>query len=174
MKNLKLLLLTFLTLVLVNCKKGKDDPFISLRSRDHRIVGNWKLLSGTVSYMHGLRKQDITYSEDEEVISGDAIFNSNMTIPHTFSINIKKDGSTEYAFLNSNSRDHWHWNNTVKNKAGLYLALDNFIIGPCDFNFTIDRLTNQELNLSYSSVSTVTVNNVTTFGTEVQLQFKKQ
>tara|TARA_B100000674_G_scaffold69177_1_gene47788 strand:- start:15759 stop:16316 length:558 start_codon:yes stop_codon:yes gene_type:complete len=32
-----------LTLILASCKKGKEDPFISLRSRNKRITGKWNI-----------------------------------------------------------------------------------------------------------------------------------
>src|SRR3989339_256280 len=30
-------------MVLTNCKKGENDPFLSFRSRDKRLVGNWTI-----------------------------------------------------------------------------------------------------------------------------------
>lgn len=43
-----LLLITFITAFLSGClKKGEDDPAISLRSRKARVVGKWKIKSGT-------------------------------------------------------------------------------------------------------------------------------
>ncbi len=126
MKIVKFLLLTISMLLLFNCKKGKDDPFISLRSRDHRIVGPWKLVKGKVTYMHDFRKQINTYTETDEIISGDIIYNPNTTVPCTFSIIINKDGSIEYTNINTNTKDVWHWNNGVKNKSNIYLAMNKF------------------------------------------------
>jgi len=37
------------TVILNGCKKGEDDPFISLHSRKGRVAGDWKLSSGTVT-----------------------------------------------------------------------------------------------------------------------------
>lgn len=34
---------------LTNCKKGPDDPAVSLRSRKARVTGNWRLEGGNVS-----------------------------------------------------------------------------------------------------------------------------
>lgn len=172
MKRMKLLLLTSVMLFLVSCKKGKDDPFISLHSRDHRIVGTWKLTHGTITYLQYLSKQTITYSGTDEIISGDTIYNTNMTVPSTFSISINKDGSIEYDYLNSATKDKWVWTNGVKKKSGICLPM-NFIRN-CDFNFSIDRLTNKEMKLSYNTVETVTVNTVRTYGTIIELEFKKQ
>ena len=45
MKNLKIALFVVLaaTFILPSCKKGENDPFISLKSRDARITAKWKL-----------------------------------------------------------------------------------------------------------------------------------
>lgn len=32
-----------------SCKKGENDPFLSLRSRKARVTGEWKLTKGTVT-----------------------------------------------------------------------------------------------------------------------------
>ena len=32
---------------ITSCKKGEEDPFLSLKSRKARLVGEWKLVSGT-------------------------------------------------------------------------------------------------------------------------------
>lgn len=37
-------------LMLTSCKKGEEDPALSLRSRYARVVGDWKLHSGNVAY----------------------------------------------------------------------------------------------------------------------------
>lgn len=37
------LILTGSTLSFNSCKKGKDDPFLSFRSRNSRLIGKWKL-----------------------------------------------------------------------------------------------------------------------------------
>jgi len=36
------------TVTITSCKKGENDPFISLKSRTARLSGEWKLTSGTV------------------------------------------------------------------------------------------------------------------------------
>jgi hypothetical protein len=44
--------LTVIALVssLTGCKKGDNDPFLSLRSRTARVTGEWKLKEGVVTY----------------------------------------------------------------------------------------------------------------------------
>jgi hypothetical protein len=36
------------TISITSCKKGENDPFLSLKSRTSRLTGEWKLTSGTV------------------------------------------------------------------------------------------------------------------------------
>lgn len=49
LKNIFIIATAFFTLAttFVGCKKGDGDPFISLYSRKARVVGKWKLSSGT-------------------------------------------------------------------------------------------------------------------------------
>ena len=48
--------------VITSCKKGEEDPFLSLKSRKARLVGEWKLVSGTeVTNSNGIVEQ-IIYS----------------------------------------------------------------------------------------------------------------
>lgn len=44
--GLAMLLFVF---VLESCKKGEDDPFLSLRSRKSRVAGEWKLKKGLLT-----------------------------------------------------------------------------------------------------------------------------
>lgn len=41
------LLSIVLSLTYTSCRKGEEDPFLSLRSRDKRIIGTWTLISGS-------------------------------------------------------------------------------------------------------------------------------
>src|SRR6476661_1699887 len=47
MKKIVLFLLAVLTLT--TCKKGEDDPFMSLKSRKARLAGEWSLESGKLT-----------------------------------------------------------------------------------------------------------------------------
>jgi hypothetical protein len=52
MKKLKIALITLLLAVLIlpSCKKGENDPFLSLHSRKARVVGEWTLKTGSITY----------------------------------------------------------------------------------------------------------------------------
>lgn len=78
MKNLRKLLVAGLTLALVapvtqSCKKGEDDPFLSLRSRTGRLAGEWKLVALSGNY-----SDDYTY-QDPSSASGDLIKSTDET-----------------------------------------------------------------------------------------------
>lgn len=49
------------TTVVSSCKRGKDDPFLSLRSRKGRMEGEWKVVSMTVNGTNAMG-QGISYS----------------------------------------------------------------------------------------------------------------
>jgi hypothetical protein len=49
MKKLLLYLLTIMIAApaIISCKKGEEDPFLSMKSRKARLEGEWKLVSGS-------------------------------------------------------------------------------------------------------------------------------
>ncbi|HOU97507.1 MAG TPA: hypothetical protein PLP65_01545 [Bacteroidales bacterium] len=51
MKVISNTLLAILTIGLIfnSCRKGEDDPFVSFRSRDQRLIGKWKLVEEKIS-----------------------------------------------------------------------------------------------------------------------------
>jgi len=55
MKNnfILLMVVLFATPLFNSCKKGSEDPFISLRSRASRLKGEWVLTSGTATIVSG-------------------------------------------------------------------------------------------------------------------------
>lgn len=57
----------FLSLILVSCKKGSDDPFFTINSRKSRLTGSWTAVSGngTRDYNSGLGEaHPSNYTED--------------------------------------------------------------------------------------------------------------
>jgi hypothetical protein len=82
MRSIKLLLLlTFLILVTMACKKYEDGPAISLRSRKARVVGKWitdkwKIDKLTYTSLSDTNKR-IEFADD-----GSCIFHENNPITH--------------------------------------------------------------------------------------------
>lgn len=60
MKALRWLILVVAGVMLVvsynSCKKGPEDPFFSIFSRKHRVVGDWKVTEYKVDFVDSLRK----------------------------------------------------------------------------------------------------------------------
>ncbi len=63
-KILVLLLVAVFAIPMLNsCKKGEGDPFLSLKSREGRLKGEWKLVSGTETGTSGTTSYTATYTE---------------------------------------------------------------------------------------------------------------
>jgi hypothetical protein len=155
------LLLLTTVVTLQGCKKGENDPFISLKSRDARITGEWELTkmeSTGYSYYKSDDSQayaetrtrtfdgtQMTYStkvnfDDPEYVDIDT------TYTHSYSrvIVIDKNGNFKETFSEDGGTDevtgNWWWLNDKKKKTRI--AFDD------DWDsFDIDRLKNNELIL---------------------------
>ncbi len=103
MKKLKiaLLILVAVVMILPSCKKGANDPFLSLKSRKARITGEWTLKQGTSTSTSSTGTTTETYTATNVSVtdaSGTTVY------PHTEKITIVKDGtfkieiSTTYTF----------------------------------------------------------------------------
>ncbi len=149
------------------CKKGPEDPFISLKSRDARIKGNWELSKVEFSRRTVTTDPDMTCSPDissKTVVSDDGV---NFTVYDTitrydfindkcviegeavpftgsFKFTVNKDGTYSYSSSSGNTREegtgYWYWEDSKKNK--LFIAFDvNWLL--CSLNgFDIDEAAN--------------------------------
>ncbi|HOY33372.1 MAG TPA: hypothetical protein PKW80_15945 [Bacteroidales bacterium] len=92
----RILLILLLTLVafpaIQSCKKGENDPAISLMSRKARLIGKWELQQGTetVLYSDGTSKI-ITYNGSQKT-TGFPGFPS-VTVVYTKQFTINRDGT---------------------------------------------------------------------------------
>ncbi len=100
LKTLALLAIVSLTTI-TGCKKGENDPFLSLKSRKARISGEWKLTAGTETSTDNFggfsgssttTYTGTTYNEDGNTGS----YSQTMTIEKdgTFTMTILQDGIT--------------------------------------------------------------------------------
>lgn len=75
---------------ITGCKKGENDPFLSLKTRKARITGEWRLTSGTVSETEntssGSNTYLTTYTSTTRTIDGN-------TISYRETLTIEKDGT---------------------------------------------------------------------------------
>lgn len=88
-----------------SCKKGEDDPFLSLRSRKARLSGEWKLTSYSYKeYTDGMENFSETYD-------GVYMHTVNGYFPFSQEFEFKKDGSYEiktvYDGYPSNEKGNW-------------------------------------------------------------------
>jgi|TARA_R110000737_G_scaffold21067_1_gene39440 hypothetical protein len=78
------------------CKKGENDPFLSLKSRKARITGEWKLSSGTITETGsngGLTSTDVT------LYTGSTVSSDGNTSTYSEILTIEKDGTFELAIV---------------------------------------------------------------------------
>ncbi len=126
MKSFYLLLFTgIVTFSSIGCRKGADDPFISLKSRNARITGKWKLeevnvINTTLNY--GFDKNGVWMSSETKYIvtydgnnlntritdSSNGIITRDifMSFGYAFSLELKNNGESRYTEalnLNQNS-----------------------------------------------------------------------
>lgn len=164
-------MLAFIALSFQACKKGENDPFLSLRSRKARLEGEWVLskLEGTEQeFVNGSLVSTTTYSGDGTTMTvndnGD-VSNGAYTQEFTF----EKKGSYSTRIVNDgmifNSSGNWAFmgkskSADLKNKESIILSelsysesegaysltehSEGFVI---DDYYLIDRLANKELVL---------------------------
>ncbi|TNE72462.1 MAG: hypothetical protein EP333_07595 [Bacteroidetes bacterium] len=156
--HLKHALIAVLTIsFLAACKKGENDPFLSLKSRNSRITGTWKLTSQTTSETYvesfnGSSTTDVfstTYDGTTLYVNDGGSSNSTS---YSQTIEINKDGTYKMTRIEDGStyqnNGNWWWIDSKKKKVRI--AFDD------DWgSLYIDRLTNKEMVLtideSYSS-----------------------
>lgn len=159
----KVLLLTgfAVTLFVVqSCKKGADDPFLSLKTRDARIAGEWILKSqeltesSTLSY-DGISETESTNSKYDGAIVTETYVSGGetdiITYSYTQKIEIFKDGSYKLVETADGSMSEtsgsWWWLNDSKKKTRI--AFDD------DYgSFEIQMLKSNEMTWVFSQEST--------------------
>jgi hypothetical protein len=159
----KVLLLTVLAVTLFvvqSCKKGEDDPFLSLKTRDSRIAGEWILKSQELTESETESYDGISETESNTLKYDGAIVTETFvsggeteiyTYSYTKKIEIFKDGSyktveTEDGSMYTSS-GNWWWLNDSKKKTRI--AFDD------DYeSFDIQMLKSNEMTWVVSQEST--------------------
>ena len=181
---LKLSLIVAITsIVFSGCKKGENDPFISLKSRTSRITNTWELSSmdytntyigpnytstRIYSYNNGLRT-----IMDTHISEGSSSSDSN-TESYTEEMTFDKDGTFELSFFKDGEFEsyegNWAWlgeskNAEIADKEIISLSLTSIMYGsyienfsgksnPTTWQFVIDRLSTSELIILHDYQST--------------------
>ena len=118
-------LLIFGTISIVSCKKGENDPALSLKSRNARIAGTWKFIGGerqTIDYDAGNQEtftNNITYNGTSytetssfQDVSGTTTFPSE-TVSYTLEYTFDRDGNFNMSEIEDGNSDidkgFWYW-----------------------------------------------------------------
>jgi hypothetical protein len=116
-----------------SCKKGENDPAISLRSRKARLVGEWKLSQGTVEKKIGSNVLNYAFDGAKCVTTGDV----NTTTNYTEDLSIMKDGTFTFSIFDDGKKiiylGNWYFlgankDSDIKNKECV-----NFVITKCTY-----------------------------------------
>jgi hypothetical protein len=122
------------------CKKGDNDPALSLRSRSARVVGDWKLHSGTYSFSQPFSADlNDTYT-DSQVIRDSA----GIKVYHAFTWDISFENDGTYTSVKKETapggvmetetvKGTWHFTlknkiDDAKNKEGLILTTTDYAL----------------------------------------------
>jgi hypothetical protein len=128
-------LLALLGGILVECKKGEDDPFLSLRRRKARVVGDWSMTSGTEVNSSGTSSTNYNYTENAYTrISVSGGVTTSTAGVHTLKISFEKDGSFTYTETQDGSSSivSGNWNFTAgvgkeyKNREQITLKITSY------------------------------------------------
>ena len=135
MKNLKIALLMLVAVVFImpSCKKGENDPFLSLKSRKGRICGEWTLKEGTLTSTNGGQTATMTFNGTTCTYTQSG---QSQTVAYIEKITIEKDGTFEYVITEGTDittyKGGWYFGRKnkeleIKNKETLCLAYNSAV-----------------------------------------------
>ena len=186
-KTLVLLMLLGSSLFITNCKKGEDDPFLSLRTRKARVAGEWTMKSGTdkISAVDGASgasfTNNITYTETS--------YNETSSFPggggsgtHKLTIEFEKDGGFIYTETMDGStfiaKGTWNFTDGIgdnKRKEQLVLHVTSysdpdgsgtFAGNYTDLTYNIKELRNKKMVLISTDKSSYSDGNYNSYETD--------
>lgn len=103
MRTLKFIILVILTVsMFFGCKKGENDPFLSLKSRKARLVGEWKLVEGSSTVIDSSNTDTYTFSETTLISFEGGVWD---TLPYTETYTFENDGTYKYSSNTNNGFD---------------------------------------------------------------------
>jgi len=190
MKKLLLITAIISTIVAISmsCRKGSNDPFLSLRSRDTRLIGIWKIkdivndsivlkttsinatsspIHYTTGYADSLKHSTRGVDEFDSVYYETLIINEDGTYSDTIKSrkyvkNVAATKFSERVVCNS-----WYWLDEKKNKEGIMLiGYGIFSVDRLAWKELVFKSTKQNLKQTTSSTTTITV--------KKELKFKRQ
>ncbi len=163
-----------LLFILTACKKGPNDPAISLLSRKARVVGEWTIKSGTstsseISSLNKKTNHRFTFTENEYDYFGTDENNISYVAKgiYFFKIKFEKNGNVKitetYDNLTYVTNGTWDFNNGVGNNKSkeqilIHVTYASYPIGSTKFagnqtqiTYTLTELRNKKMSL-YESI----------------------
>lgn len=175
-----------------SCKKGENDPFLSLHSRKARMVGEWKLSAGETVTTSGGVTVTTVYTDAQKTVTMSGNSSSNA---HTEALSIAKDGTFKYTVVDTQGsttdtdtyEGTWNFSGRVgedKNKEYVILTItketnasgstsstDTYTGSDCPvIKWRLDQLKNKEIITKADGSSTSGSTTVTTTGTMTWVQ----
>lgn len=185
-------LLAGFTAGMIGCKKGENDPFISLKTRKGRLVGEWKLEEGEntkVSSVTGLGATTTVtkYNGSNKTVTVNGV--SSPPTTYSESITIEKDGTFEIETIEDDDGDGktetetneglWQFvgknkEGELKNKEAVVFTITKSISGGVTYSYeglnafsmvwVLDKLSSKELVVKADAESTGPTSTSTTTG----------
>ncbi len=163
------ILLAASAIIFSGCKRGEDDPFLSLHSRDARLTQKWILtsMSGTIVN---------TFTDPDSIINVEYTYDgtniyittndSTVSFAYIFNMEIKNNGEVfSEEFFNiietdnpaqiSSKTSFWYWGNETRNKTVVNLDLTGIL---ADYpTYDIPRLAWNDMTLEIAFSDNYTI-----------------
>lgn len=167
-KKSSVLLFIFFIFLFSECKKGEEDPSISLRTRKNRLTGDWRLIKGSASYTTDGYNESYTFDGSSFVLFQSYSFPYYYYGKYSLNLKIEKDGSftfnENHASVILEASGEWNFNTGVgekKKKEEVTFLIDDvkkgytngnnfFNRGATHFVYKITELRNKQLTISTS------------------------
>lgn len=169
MKKTLLAVIVLLSIIVIpSCKKGEDDPFISLRSRDARVTAKWKLVDYQRQYNY------YNSISSTETLNGSILIVTENGDSYSYSYSQELEINSDGTYKESTVIDGdvatessiWYWLNTTDDKTSI--SLDGV-------DYVIDKLSTKELVLRREFLSTETSNGTSgNYNSKSVLTYEKQ
>lgn len=192
----KILIAIMALATLAGCKKGENDPGISFRSRDARIVGEWKLTSYEYEDMNTIvtntppsttvTSKKTTFSGGNYTSVSNPPSGSNDNAKYEYTLNIEKGGkatlttvitSSNGATGTSVDEGTWVWLDNNKNKSVIFLEVSTPTFQADYFDggqFDVDELRNKKLVLTSTSANSSTSTGAAGTSTDLTISTKAE
>ncbi|MFH0895173.1 MAG: hypothetical protein V2A54_12125 [Bacteroidota bacterium] len=150
MKSLKItvavvLAALFMAPVFNGCKKGEEDPGMSLKSRKARLAGEWEMIEGTNTSISGTSTETYTYNNGTLTYTGGG---ASVTGTYTWVLTIEKTGSytveqsETFTGNVSNYKEEGFWFFSEKNKDSEYKGKEVLFLQSTKRTYTSGGTTN--------------------------------